>query len=205
MGNYDGKAVASLFSTEGYYDVYNCNKTTLVNSQATVSVRRQNAVKNESNYIYEFIICPTLGFLGSPEPLMKDCELKLSFARTSYKNSIIEVGTVKRPCTKLEIKDVVAYTEYVSSSAMENYFSQIDISPLIYEYDECEVLIKNIPRSETTIRFDNLKGGSVPRYLFAAVIPQAALDGSLEKSSTFFHHQNVEEFNITLNGKLDFI
>ena len=195
----------SLFVTEGYYDLFNCNKPTLVASgNAPIAMKRRVNGFHDSTrkkYIYEFIISPTMGFLGSPEPLMPDCELKLSFDRTPFSNAIVEMGTPNETCTKLEIKDCVAYTEYVSSPSLQQYFAKIDTNPIIYQYDECEVLIKNIPKTETTIRFDNLKGGNIPSYLFAAVIPQAALDGDIENSSTYFQHENVEEFNITLNGK----
>ena len=131
---------------------------------------------------------------------MKDCELKLSFDRTNFKTAIQEIGTVTNASTKIELKNVVAYTEYTSSQDLQNYFSRIDSSPMIYQYDECEVRTKNIPKDETTIRFDNLKGGNVPSYIFAGIIEQGALEGNLAYSSTRFKNHNVEEFNISLNG-----
>ena len=157
--------------------------------------------KTSTKKMYEFVISPNFGFLGSPEPLMKDCELKLSFDRSKFKTAILEIATPTTALTKLEISNPVAYTEYISSSALDNYFAKIDTSPMIYQYDECEVFIKNIPQSETTIRFDNLKGGNVPSYIFAAIIEQSALEGNLGLSSTGFQNHHVEQFNISLNGR----
>ena len=201
LGNYDAQAFESLFSCEGYYDLYNIDSATLKTLNLTKARRQNGGIGHDTTRrTYEFIISPNFGFLGSPEPLMKDCELKLSFDRANFKTAIQEIGTVTTASTKIEIANVVAYTEYVSSPTIQSYFSKIDSGPIIYQYDECEVYTKNIPKGETTIRFDNLKGGNVPSYIFAGIIEQSALEGNLAYSSTRFKNHNVEEFNISLNG-----
>jgi len=210
LGNFDANALDSLFTFEGYFDHFNANAQACKSSAfaAVRTIRTSMGItKTANDKIYEFVISPNFGFLGSPEPLMKDCELKLSFDRTKFKNALMEIATPTTPLKTennnyLEILNPVAYTEYISSPALEHYFAKIDTSPIIYQYDECEVFIKNIPQNETTIRFDNLKGGNVPSYIFAAIIEQSALEGSLYYSSTGFKSNNVDEFNITLNGKI---
>ena len=151
--------------------------------------------------VYEFVIIPNCGFLNSPEPLMKNCELKLSFDRSKPYTSIIDIGTgTPALFDPIEIKDVVALTEYVSSPSLRNYFESIDYSPLSYEFDSCQMMVKSIPVGETEIRFDNLRGGKVPMAMFAAIIPQANLSGDAEHSSTMFKLNNVDQMDFTLNG-----
>ena len=151
---------------------------------------------------WEFIICPNIGFLASPEPLIKDCELKISFDRSAAYNSLLVIDDAKaKPLDKpIEIKDCVAITEYISSESLISYFDRIEYEPIIYEYDDCDVLVKTIPTAETEIRFANIKGGNTPQAMFAAIIPQACLQGDKTRSSTFFQCNKVEEMNFTLNG-----
>ena len=130
---------------------------------------------------------------------MTNCELKLSFDRASIKHSLIrldETGTL----TDIEIKDCYALTEYISSNNIQNFFDKIQNEPIVYEYEDTEVVIKTLPTDDTTIRIDNIRGGNTPRYLFAGVIPTSRLQGDWTKSSTRFDQQNVTEFNISLNG-----
>ena len=149
---------------------------------------------------WTFVICPNFGFLASPEPLMKNCELKLSFDRSNAYTSVLDVGSATPAIDYIEIKDCYAVTEYVSSENIRSYFDRIDYEPIRYEYDACEVMVKSIPTGETEIRFDNLRGGILPLAMFAAIAPQSGLSGDKSTSSTFFKNHKVEEMNITLNG-----
>ena len=149
---------------------------------------------------WTFVICPNFGFLGSPEPLMSNCELKLSFDRSNAYTSVLDVGSTTPSMKDIEIKDCYAVTEYISSENLRTYFDRIDYQPIRYEYDACEVMVKSIPTGETEIRFDNLRGGVLPLAMFAAIAPQSSLSGDKAVSSTFFKNYNVEEMNITLNG-----
>ena len=149
---------------------------------------------------WHFVICPNFGFLGSPQPLMNNCELKLSFDRSSPLTSVLDCGNASPALEEIEIKDCYAVTEYVSSESLRNYFDHITYEPIRYEYDSCEVMVKSIPNGETDIRFDNLRGGTLPLAMFAAIVPQACLNGDKSMSSTYFKNYNVDEMNISLNG-----
>ena len=77
---------------------------------------------------------------------------------------------------------------------------KINSGPIMYEYQESEAIIKTLPQNETEIRLDGVKGGNLPTYLFAGIIPQSSLNGDTEHSSTAFKSYGVKEFNITVNG-----
>ena len=195
--------IQSAFMTEGYYDTYNMNANKLKLETGGLSeIRKQGATLSADNSTirYEFVFTPNTGFLASPDLLLKDTELKISFDRTNPGTSLLELGTIETECKYLEIKDCYAVTEYVSSQEIRDYFEIIERTPFVYEYEEVEVLVKNLPLNETDIRFDNIRGGPLPYYMFVGLIPQNALNGDSKLSSTSFECQNLTDINITLNG-----
>ena len=159
---------------------------------------------NSGKLTYEFTLTPSIGFLGSPDPLLTDCELLISFDRTKAQNVLLEhaiVPDADKPVDDyIKINDCMAITEWVSSQSLRDHFMTIENNPILYEFDDCEMYIKNIPASSTCIRFDNIRGGNVPEYIFAGITSQSLSKGDYAKSSTCFQQANVSEFNITLNG-----
>ena len=199
-------AIESLFQAEGFHDLYNYDASPLSNVAKLASGRKAQGVLDSVTNMraYDFIIVPNCGFLNSNLPLLNDCELKLSFDRLtadvsllSSPNSTPAKSIAGKP---IAIKDCVAITEYVSSESLRNYFSRIESQPILYNYEECEITLKNLPLNETDIRLDNIKGGRTPILLFAGVIPTVSLNGDLRYSSNAFTHSDVEHINITLNG-----
>ena len=202
IGNFSMSHQKTAFSVEGYYDAINFSAADLKSSTNFLQARKMCGKHKNPNYIWEFIICPSVGFLGNPEPLPKDCELKISFDRASPKTSVLKIGdTLKTEISEpFDIKDVVATTEYVSSPHWREYFSQISDRPLTFNFDECEVMIKNIPNGETEVRFDNIRGGNIPQCMFLGILPQNSLKGDTSVSSTQFKSQKVTQMNISLDG-----
>lgn len=200
VGNFNVGAQTSAFNLEGYYDPFNMSAEDLTSSTVYLDRRKTKGFKDGDYTEFEFIICPNTGFLGNNLPLPKDCELKLSFDRAPPYSSVLRLdgGTdLNEPFT---FTDIVATTEYVSSPHWRDIMSSIDHKPLLHTFDECDVMIKNIPLSETEIRFDNLRGGNTPVCMFFGIIPQSCLTGDPALSSTYFKQHEVKEMNITLNG-----
>ena len=134
---------------------------------------------------------------------MKDCELRLNFDRSTPGTALVECAAITKACETIEIKDCCAITEYVSSPSLRHYFETIDSKPLVYEYDDCEVILKSIPLNDTDIRFDSLRGGNIPDYIFAAVVPQSALNGDFDTSSTYFHRHKVSLVSFQINDDIN--
>ena len=198
IGNFSVDAITTCFQPEGYHDIWNMDDQFITNN-GIKPIRLSGSTQNGSKYRYEFEFSPVNGFLSSPDLLMTNCELKLSFDRASVKHALIrldESGTLG----EIEIKDCYALTEYISSGSIQNFFQKIENEPIVYEYEDTEVLIKTLPTDDTTLRIDNIRGGNTPRYLFAGVIPTAQLQGDWTRSSTRFSQHDVTEFNISLNG-----
>ena len=199
IGNFSVSAIETMFESEGYFDVYNFDDTAILANDPLKARRRWGASSDATKTRYEFEFSPVNGFLASPDLLMTDCELKLSFDRASLKNAFVRLDK-SASLTNLEIRDCYALTEYVSSKSIQSHFEKIQYEPITYQYEETEVVIKTLPTDGTTIRLDNIRGGNTPKYLFAGVIPTKNLQGDWEKSSTAFEQHNVTEFNIALNG-----
>ena len=130
-----------MYQSEGYHDVYNYDMVQInaLTSTKLIDGRKRSGNVNGSKRLYEFIFIPNDGFLNSNMVLLNDSELKLSFDR-----NFAEVALLKKesdtPTTSLankpiEIKDCYAITEYVSSEGLRQHFSQIDTSPIIYNYE----------------------------------------------------------------------
>ena len=203
IGNFDFNLLHTGFQTEGYfYDPY-FDDGDLIAADATnknwVSKRVNCSTKHDTKQRYEFAFVPNNGFLCSPELLMKDCELKLSFDRANPKIALTKIHNSTAP-TKIDIVDCYAITEYVSSPGIRSFFNTIENMPITYEYEEMEVLVKGLPTGTTTIQIDNIRGGNVPNYMFVGLIPSANLQGVYDKGATSFKQHNVEELNITLSG-----
>ena len=202
--NFNVSTIGSVYSTEGYHDVYNFRD---LNDMASTTVALRQRFGHELNtgkLTYEFTLTPCVGFLGSPQPLLTNCELEISFDRSKAQNVLLEktaVAAADKPANDyIKINDCVAITEWISSESLRDYFMTIENNPIIYEYDDCDIYIKNIPSETTDIRIDNFRGGNIPEYLFAGIIPQKCLKGDYKMSSTCFEDNDVIAFNITLNG-----
>ena len=172
---------------------------TIQNSSNLPNIRKRAFHVDGETTSVDFTLIPNIGFLTNPDPLMKNCELKLSFDRADPKCAMMELeaGT---PLGDLEISNCYAVTEYISSPELRSYFDRIENVPIQYNYEDVEVLIKSIPQGDTNIRFDNLRGGNIPSHIFAGIIKTDALNGSQTLCSTKFSHANVTEMNFTLNG-----
>ena len=201
IGNFNQGTISTLFSTEGYLDGFNYGSDLMSTDLAKKAVeqRREGATKSGDKFIHEFVLCPNIGFLAGPEPLIKDAELKISFDRADPATALIKLNKTAVVPTYLEIKNCVAYTEYISSPAIRSFFQDIDYNPIPYNYDDIQIIFKGVPTGEKQVRFDNLVGGNVPTHVFAALIKTSNLSDA-NQSSTGFLCNKVETFNISLNG-----
>ena len=172
---------------------------TIQNSSNLPNIRKRAFHVNGETTSIDFTLIPNIGFLTNPDPLMKNCELKLSFDRADPKCAMMELEAGGQ-LGNLEISNCYAVTEYISSPELRSYFDRIENVPIQYDYEDVEVLIKSIPQGDTNIRFDNLRGGNIPSHIFAGIIKTDALNGSQTLCSTKFAHANVTEMNFTLNG-----
>ena len=203
-GNFNTKAIDTLFQLEGYYDLYNMDADRVKSTTVLAKNRQNRGKEKDGKRVYDFIFVPNCGFLNSNLPLLNNCELKLSFDRVPSDVAILEndqTPTNKIDGKPIKIHDCYAITEYVSSDYYRNYFSRIDTNPIKYKFEECDVTLKNLPLNETDIRLDNIRGGNSPNFIFLGIIETDALNGDMSKSSVNFQHHNVDFINITFNGR----
>ena len=199
--------------TELWFDYYNLNvddiKKDIVRNAVAQMFRKDVfptiEIDSKKYRRLDFSLIPDFGFLGSDEPLAKNVELKLSFDRELAIMSVLDYKSQANDDHKfLEkpfvIKDCYSVAEYVSSPDLRTHYDTIQHSPLIYNYDESEVIIRTLAQNETTLRLDGIHGGPLPSHLFAAVISSEALHGHKDMTSTCFTQNNVEEVNIKVNG-----
>ena len=155
VGNYNTHMIQSGFTQEGYFDLYNMSAEELAENSTLAERRKSCGITNGTKKRWEFAFSPCIDFLASADPLVNDTELKLRFDRAPGNLAFLQSGAVTDVLgdDAIAIKDCVAITEYVSSPQMRDYFSTIENSPIVYEYEETDILIKNIPMNEKEIRF----------------------------------------------------
>ena len=94
-GNLNFEYIHSGLQTEGYfYDNYFDDGAIMRNQERVkkyVEARNNCSTISGSKRRYEFAFIPYNGFLNSPELLMKDCELKLSFDRANPKIALTQL------------------------------------------------------------------------------------------------------------------
>ena len=206
-GNFSRSYIESVFPLEGYYDQYNINAVGLKSAAGLqiIDLRRRISHHDTKRNLrsYQVILTPNNGFLNSNLPLLPNTELRIALDRAPAENSLLKIQSKDAKDlskTVLELKNVVAITEYVSSPHLRNYFDKIDQRSIDYVYEETEVNIKALPQNEVNIHIDNVRGGNIPDYVFLGITPSTALEGNFSESSTAFENNRVKEFNITLNG-----
>ena len=87
--------LSSAFNIEGYFDNYNFTSENLSKNASYLTNRKDCCVKVNGKNRWEFAFSPNVGFLGNAEPLIKDCELKLSFDRAPPYNSVLKLNGEK--------------------------------------------------------------------------------------------------------------
>ena len=141
IGNFDSYHLTSAFMVEGYYDNYNFGSDKLVKLSDYVENRTDCSVKNNGKTRWEFAFTPTVGFLGNNDELLSNCELKISFDRAPPYNALLRLDGETEYSNPLDLLDVYATTEYVSSPGLRDKFSMIDFRPFTYNFDDCDVLV----------------------------------------------------------------
>ena len=203
-GNFNQQYINTVFkTTEGYFDPYNYESQNDHDKKSIIDNRRKGIPKIGKNYVYEFVMIPNDSFLNENHQLPPGVELKICLDRLPAEYSVYKVRTEGEDTLKgkaLELKNVYAQVEYVSSTALRHYHDSINMTPLEYNYDECSIICKSLPQGEQFIRMENLKGGNTPDYLFIGVVPTEGVNGSTNASPINFKNYGIKEINLSLNG-----
>ena len=207
VGNFNQSCIESALNTELYFDSANCSYDDLHPNKAEVERTRRNywgVLNDKGQYSYDFSIIPSFGFLADSLPLVKNVELKLSFDRANGNVGALkwsEETNLASLDTPLEITNCHAITEWVSSPSLRSFFDGIDLNPIVYKFEEAEVVVRTLEKDVDSIRIDAVKGGNLPSYIFAGIIPQTSLGGTLDSCSTEFNQHGVVRFNLTIDGQ----
>ena len=140
-GNFSRDYLYSNGQVEGFFDMYNFDAASLIKNYQTYAVNRNSCmVKVGDLHRWEFAFSPNFGFLGSPDELITNSELKLSFDRANPNVSVLRMSGDTELEKPFKLKDVYAVTEYVSSPRLQEKFSMLDYKPFTYQFDDCSVL-----------------------------------------------------------------
>ena len=171
LGNFDTNHVETVMNSEGYYDAYNANKDDLQTEEFSKIVKfRKSGVsettetsKDQNNNVitttwrwYEFCFSPNIGFLADTTPLLTDSEVSICFERAKPEVALIEIED-NMELDYLEIHDCKAVTEYITSPNLRAHFQKIQSNPIVYEFDNIDVMKKQLTVTDTIVRIDHLR------------------------------------------------
>lgn len=199
--------------TEGFGRFFSLDRALLEEvdgneDESTIALREMVVETNENGYkTADYVINLEGGILNCNQPLLNNTEVKLSFDRALAAVSLLyaETGSnVKLPTDLdgkvIELIDPYLEVEYVTSSYLRNFYSQIEERPISLKYDDVNIYMRNINKGSSTIRVNNIMGGPSPDYIFAGFVKTEALNGSFEYSATNFGDSKFKEVSLTLNG-----
>ena len=198
IGNYSLGYLESGLNTEGCYDMHNLDGSDFNSEQPSQATRTFSKITINNMDQYEFIFIPNIGFLSSPDLLLKDCHLKLKFIRAKPNIAFLNI-TDDTKLDTLEITNFTATTEFISSPSLRSHLRN-DTKPFLYKYEDVMVKIFALPSNVTNWRIDNVYGGNLPLYIFAGIIETDRINGDITKCSTRFTHNEIDELNIMVNG-----
>ena len=171
LGNFDQNHLETLLNCEGYYDAYNADKQDLIKTSFNKIVDfRSSGIKEETETItskegvtserkwrwYEFCFSPNIGFLADTLPLITDTEVQICFERAKPEVALIELDD-DMELEYIELIDCKAQTEYVSSPSLRAYFQTIQTNPIVYEFDNIDVMTKPMSVTDTIVRVDHIR------------------------------------------------
>ena len=115
IGNFDTDYICSAFAGEGYADLWNLDASQLFAEQGQKIRDRRVEIgyhdTGNNKFIFDFCVVPNTGFLGNPDLLLKDAELKLSFDRSNVEQVLMCKSDVWSGLgnVKIDIKNCYCY------------------------------------------------------------------------------------------------
>lgn len=131
--------------------------------------------------------------------LIPDTDIKLKFIRNSDDFSLIGEANkkylIKVNSLRLQVRKIK-----IDPSYQQTIEAQLATTPALYNLTQSKIKTFNINTGVTSIEIPNVIQGNLPRSIHIGFVTGNSFNGSLATNPFRFHHQNVSEFNIKLNG-----
>ena len=137
LGNLNTDYITSVFVSEGYTDFTNCNAANLVGAEGekVVQVRERTAIKANSKNRYDFAFIPDMAFLANPDPLLKNCEIKLRFDRADAAVAVLKLQD-GGSCTEIGEYRFFIITVWLLQCRRNEFFIKRKFSKWIPTYNQ---------------------------------------------------------------------
>ena len=131
--------------------------------------------------------------------LIPNTDVKLKFIRNSDKFSIIGEAAkeykIKVHKLQLQVRKIKIDPGY-----QQTLESTLATTPALYNVTQSKIKTFNIPTGTTSLDIPNVIQGNLPRSVHIGFVSNDAFNGTIGTNPYVFGHQNINYFNIKVNG-----
>lgn len=115
----------------------------------------------------------------------------------------VMMSTETSPSYKVTILDAVfkACKIRVDSAILLNHAETITKTPARYNYVKSDVKMTTISDQTSEVYWDDVWNGKRPSKMYVAFVKQSGVNGSYSSNPFNFHHFNLSEIVVTVNGE----
>ena len=73
-------------------------------------------------------------------------------------------------------------------------------TPAIYTITQSKIKVFVVPTGTTTVDFPSILQGNLPRHIIFGFVNSKGFNGTIDGNPYYFNHQNVNLFNLKING-----
>lgn len=128
-----------------------------------------------------------------------DLQMRLFRSRPEF----VMMSTETSPSYKVTILDAVfkACKIRVDSAILLNHAETITKTPARYNYVKSDVKMTTISDQTSEFYWDDVWNGKRPSKMYVAFVKQSGVNGSYSSNPFNFHHFNLSEIVVTVNGE----
>ena len=138
-------------------------------------------------------------FFQSEKYLIPNTDIKLKFVRNEDTFSLLGPKATKCKIVVHNLRLAVRKIT-VDPSVQSSIESQLAVTPAIYNITRSNIRTFQIPTGTTSLEIPNVIQGNLPRSIHIGFVSNEGFNGDQDKNPFYFNHNNVNNFNIKING-----
>lgn len=151
---------------------------------------------------FPFSILIHSDFFQSQKYLLPNIEIKLKLIRNADTFSLLAAETLsskyKLTMKNLRLQMRRIKIDPIAQAAMEQ---KLKGTPALYDITQSKIKTFLIPSGTKSIDLPSMIQGNLPRSVIFGFVTSAGFNGSISGNPFYFNHQNVNLFNLKINGK----
>ena len=159
--------------------------------------RREKLISNK----FHFSTVIHSDFFQSQTWLFPNNEVKLKFIRNADEFSLLGEATFATKF-RLGLKNLKLSVRRVQIDPAVDASIEAKLlkTPAIYTITQSKIKVFVVPTGTTTVDFPSILQGNLPRHIIFGFVNSKGFNGTIDGNPYYFNHQNVNLFNLKING-----